>query len=1036
MHKLATRLLEETISYVEERPDLRELGTPDPNSWETTFPDLTSLDLSEYESCLSAKICIATEDIVGPIRNGGIGTTYSLLSRLLAKEGFDVTILYLRGRFVENESIEHWIEYYASYGVKFVPVEETLEMTEENSTSHRWLAPMYNMYQHLLNSHYDLVHVSEWRGSGYISLLAKSMGIAFSDTQFAVKCSSPWLWNRLYGNHTIKEPVDVLKIYCERMSVELGDHVIGGSAHLLRWMKTQGYTLPNNTFVQPNVVVTDDLEEISKERVVKAGDKISVKEIVFFGRLESRKGLHIFCEAIGKLKKAGTVLPKISFMGKPGARIETHPKLSVLEYIQELSADWNTEVEIHSNFQQKEALTYLMGKNRLAVMPSLIENSSLAVYEAVICRIPFLASNSGGTAELISPEYHDRVLFDPHPVPLYNSLLKAIKSDAVVASCSFSNDKNNETWLGYHRSITKRNHESAALKDSVAKVIPQRYEVFIYFNGDQQALFSTLCNLVECNCPNVQVTILDDVAYDGDARVAADSSILDLIHEQQWRIIELEGYDRGLAYNAGADLSNSDNYLFIRAGDLLSERIFPVFDRVFSNSEYDVLTSFYEIRESEKNGGAVTGKLIPLIGDLPTSFYEVNLSDYFVCCRSSVYKKIGGFTGDYGTGAEISEFANAAQMNGYRLSTIPLVLLSRLVSDRQAGTAGQSARVIRPLYQYGPQAFRNIFLVAKGQSEKIASLEMKLERIKKDRDAQKLLKLKQKERNEQLREKLKARQKSDLAEASSGNVSAKKVNQPDPYLKVMEATRGSMANIAAALEGTKNIEKLVGVFTDSVDCEVIYANEKTIVGAITSSARVSGHRFVQLYREKRFVQQTLVHEDCNRIAPYRDREPREGFVFSMEGISESDRVDSSFEVRDHLDNIISSFTYRDSEYTKVEGAIDGFSSDSRRVRGWLWNPLDANEMLEVSVFLDDEYLFDIDCDVYQEFRIKTMLDPEIANHGFSFALPQTVCVGDASLLRLQIRKSAVCPSGCTAWINFKEGTFQRVAAVNDHVAVA
>ena len=136
---------------------IRDSSTPDPHSWETEFPDLTSLDLSESESCLSARICIATEDIVGPIRNGGIGTTYSLLSRLLAKEGFDVTILYLRGSFVENESIEHWVDYYASFGVKFVPVEESLVRTAENAVSFRWLAPMYDMYQHLLDL--SLIHI-------------------------------------------------------------------------------------------------------------------------------------------------------------------------------------------------------------------------------------------------------------------------------------------------------------------------------------------------------------------------------------------------------------------------------------------------------------------------------------------------------------------------------------------------------------------------------------------------------------------------------------------------------------------------------------------------------------------------------------------------------------------------------------------------------------------------------------------------------------------------------------------------------------
>src|SRR5689334_14716920 len=41
-----------------------------------------------------SKVCIATPDIVGPIRNGGVGTAYTSLARALAKAGHDVTILY------------------------------------------------------------------------------------------------------------------------------------------------------------------------------------------------------------------------------------------------------------------------------------------------------------------------------------------------------------------------------------------------------------------------------------------------------------------------------------------------------------------------------------------------------------------------------------------------------------------------------------------------------------------------------------------------------------------------------------------------------------------------------------------------------------------------------------------------------------------------------------------------------------------------------------------------------------------------------
>ena len=83
--------------------------TPDSaDPWSIEFPSLSVLPRFDGEAA-RLRICIATEDIVGPVRNGGIGTTYSALSELLAALGHDVTILYLKGHEVENGTIEEWM---------------------------------------------------------------------------------------------------------------------------------------------------------------------------------------------------------------------------------------------------------------------------------------------------------------------------------------------------------------------------------------------------------------------------------------------------------------------------------------------------------------------------------------------------------------------------------------------------------------------------------------------------------------------------------------------------------------------------------------------------------------------------------------------------------------------------------------------------------------------------------------------------------------------------------------------------------------
>jgi len=59
-------------------------------------------------------------------------------------------------------------------------------------------------------------------------------------------------------------------------------------------------------------------------------------------------------------------------------------------------------------------------------MPSLEDNSPSTVYECLESGIPFLASDAGGTTELIAPEDRDRVLFAPTSVGVERALERTL----------------------------------------------------------------------------------------------------------------------------------------------------------------------------------------------------------------------------------------------------------------------------------------------------------------------------------------------------------------------------------------------------------------------------------------------------------------------------------------------------------------------------------------------------------------------------------------------------------------------------------
>ena len=124
------------------------------------------------------------------------------------------------------------------------------------------------------------MHVSEWRGLGYGPLLAKSLGLAFGETHFVVKGSSPTLWAAEGNRQLLSTEHDLGWVFMERRSVELADTVICGSVHLLEWMREAGYAMPARSFLWPNAFPAPDPSPAAAAgRATREG--AAIQEVVF-----------------------------------------------------------------------------------------------------------------------------------------------------------------------------------------------------------------------------------------------------------------------------------------------------------------------------------------------------------------------------------------------------------------------------------------------------------------------------------------------------------------------------------------------------------------------------------------------------------------------------------------------------------------------------------------------------------------------------------------------------------------------------------
>jgi glycosyltransferase involved in cell wall biosynthesis len=395
-------------------------------------------------------VCIVTAELIGPFKNGGIGTATTGLAELLASEGLPVTVLYTGGIWSPDVSLTEWKRRYAALGI-------TLEaLTLEDTTSlagvlrDRGFPAPWLIQRFLAARHFDVIHFNDCCGEASLTIAAKKLGLAFHDSLLVVGLHSPSSWV-LELNQTL--PSNVLfpaYDYAERVSISSADMLWSPSEYLLDWIGERGFEAPAQTFVQQYVMPTPRLRDASAATAappVRYGRTDAPAELVFFGRLEERKGLRLFCNAVHLLRdELASRGITVTFLGKP----ERCGGLPSLDYIRRRAAEWRFPVKTLTDFGQPEALQYLGGGGKLAVMPSPFDNSPCTIYEALGGGIPFLAARTGGIPELVDAADREHVLFEYATEPLRAALRRALDDGGWIARPAVPRDDARRTWAALH----------------------------------------------------------------------------------------------------------------------------------------------------------------------------------------------------------------------------------------------------------------------------------------------------------------------------------------------------------------------------------------------------------------------------------------------------------------------------------------------------------------------------------------------------------------------------------------------------------
>jgi glycosyltransferase involved in cell wall biosynthesis len=662
-------------------------------------------------------VCIATGDIIGPIRNGGIGTAYFSLASALAEAGHDVTVLYLLGDYCEQGSLGEWRAYYRERGMKFVPLPPSPIKVDGPHNAVR----SHDAYRWLRAREFDVIHFPEWQGYGYFTGLAKHQGLDFPNTTICIGVHSPSLWHKALNREFLKGPDDLEIDFMERQSVALADAVVSPSRYMLRWMENNGWQLPEKRYVQPYILAPSLWARWEEE--APAGWAGSINELVFFGRLEERKGLRLFCDAIDSLSKAACPPFKLTFLGKNGKIAEQ----DAVEYIDKRASKWICDWQILTNQDSSGALDYLREGNRIAVIASLIDNSPNTVTECLHLRIPFIASRTGGIPELIATDGIDKVTFPLDSQVLADRLCDALRDGIPLVRPAADPEINRQRWIAWHDALPSMPASAATVRGDMRNGSKPLVSVCLVHHDRPRLLRQAIASLEAQDYPNFEIILVDDGSTTAES-IATLDHLQESFRRKEWQLIRQSNQYPGAARNAAAAHANGDYLLFMDDDNWAKPDEISTFVRVAEHSKADILTCFLDCftgAGEPANSANQAGRWLFLGAALAPSMFTNRLGDTNFFIRKSVFHLVGGFTEDRGISNEDWEFLARAVLNGFHLEVVPKALVWYRLQEssflRTTSEYDNMMRSLRPYLEAVPASLRDLLRMALGaqmQSER------------------------------------------------------------------------------------------------------------------------------------------------------------------------------------------------------------------------------------------------------------------------------------------------------------------------------
>lgn len=603
-------------------------------------------------------VCLVSSSLLGPTKNGGVGTAITYLACELEKGGFDVTILFNGG--IQCETEKYWTDKYLDMGIKFVYLPTWVKENYSNSTvsDHNWWTwRSYWTYQFILNSKFDIAHFPETCGYAFHTIQARRTTDLLNDLKVIVTMHSSTEWLKegmeqfhLEDGYEDRANLLYLKLnYAERYTCQYCDLLLAPSAHMFKWAINRGWSLCENRKVAFNAYSSSIAGADTKD--------IDYNHFIFFGRLEKCKGIDIFCAAVNELAKRvdSDKEIKISFLGR-NASVDG---MLATEYIEtNLNAD--IEREVHTEFDTFQAMEYIKSTGGVCVMSSNLDNSPYAIVECIENGIPFICSNTGGIPELVN----ENVLFDTNIESLLEKMISIRLVDFKKLEHKYSYIEANSNLVKIHKDILNINESKTSMESKLVSICIayKNQSIFIYDLLD--AIFSNTYK-------NIEIIIAEE-----EEKLKRDRIGKINLCNVPIKYVYNCGHTKGAAYNLCVENACGEYLLFINPEDTMQrdyiETLVKACQKASLNAAATLSKIIYGIGNVDLKENTHNMIMIPFGMNMELALFENTYSQSSFIVEKNAFEKTNGFREMNEAGIEW-EFFNQLCSNGMKTDVVPVV---------------------------------------------------------------------------------------------------------------------------------------------------------------------------------------------------------------------------------------------------------------------------------------------------------------------------------------------------------------------------